>query len=97
VPGPLVERCRGGARIGIDSDGHPRYRVRVGRALGEPTVSEAQGYGLIISALMAGFDPAAQTIFDGLLEFSLDHPSAIDARLINWKVTVRDVLNEGNS
>ncbi|WP_064456032.1 glycosyl hydrolase family 8 [Streptomyces hygroscopicus] len=40
-----------------------------------PFVAEAQGYGLVITALMAGADPDAQDIFDGILRHVLAHPS----------------------
>ena len=76
---------------GTEPDGHPRYRVRVGRSAGDRTVSEAQGYGLLITALMAGHETAAQTIFDGLLEFAKDHPSEIDPRLMDWRVEADEV------
>src|SRR5262249_32577986 len=49
------------------------------------TVSEGQGYGMIIVAIMAGHDPDAQTIFDGLWRFVRDHPSHIDARLMSFE------------
>jgi len=38
-------------------------------------VSEGQGYGMIIVALMAGADPLSQSTFDGLLKYYLEHPS----------------------
>ncbi|MDP6369977.1 MAG: glycosyl hydrolase family 8, partial [Planctomycetota bacterium] len=74
------------ASAGTTADGHPRYRVRMGRNADAATVSEGQGYGLLLTALMAGDDPAAQTLFDGLWEFATDHPSASDARLKDWWV-----------
>ncbi|MFB9896211.1 glycosyl hydrolase family 8 [Planobispora takensis] len=42
-----------------------------------PYVAEAQGYGMVITATMAGADPDAKKIFDGLLKYVLDHPSSI--------------------
>ncbi len=69
--------------MGQEPDGHPRYRVEHG---GGNTVSEGQGYGMILAAIMAGHDPDAQSIFDGLWEFSLDHPSIYDNRLMDWFV-----------
>ena len=36
-------------------------------------VSEGQGYGMIITALMAGADPSAKNIYDGLFHFYKDH------------------------
>jgi len=41
-----------------------------------PYVAEAQGYGMVISALMAGADPDARDVFDGILRYVLAHPSA---------------------
>ncbi|MGW5442326.1 glycosyl hydrolase family 8 [Streptomyces asiaticus] len=40
-----------------------------------PFVAEAQGYGLVITALMAGADPDAHALFDGILRYVLAHPS----------------------
>lgn len=73
-------------QMGTEPDGHPRYRVRMGTTAGAKTVSEAQGFGMLIAVHLAGAEPAAQTIFDGLWELSLDHPSSIDARLMDWSV-----------
>ncbi|MFM7140790.1 MAG: glycosyl hydrolase family 8 [Alphaproteobacteria bacterium] len=48
------------------------------------TISEAHGYGMMLSALMAGHDPEARTIFDGLVAFYLDHPSRLTPGLMAW-------------
>ncbi len=40
-----------------------------------PFVAEAQGYGLVITALMAGADPDAHALYDGILRHVLAHPS----------------------
>ncbi|MEV7005829.1 glycosyl hydrolase family 8 [Streptosporangium sp. NPDC051022] len=40
-----------------------------------PHVAEAQGYGMVITATMAGADPDARKIFDGLVDYVLAHPS----------------------
>ncbi len=69
-----------------DPQGRPRYRVKMNAGANEPTVSEGQGYGLIIVALMAGHDPEARKIFDGLWRFTSDHRSEIDKRLPDWYV-----------
>ncbi len=65
-----------------------QYRIAFGKS--DPdhgrTVSEGQGYGMVITALLAGHDSQAQTIFDGLWRFVRAHPSGIDARLMAWKV-----------
>lgn len=71
---------------GVDPNGEPRYRVRAGRALADPTVSEGQGYGMVLCAFLAGAEPGARRLFDGLLEFALDHPSTVDGRLMDWFV-----------
>lgn len=47
-------------------------------------VSEGQGYGMIIIALMAGYDTAAHTIYDGLLHYCRAHPSKADPHLMSW-------------
>ncbi|MFF8408664.1 glycosyl hydrolase family 8 [Streptomyces omiyaensis] len=47
-----------------------------------PYVAEAQGYGMVIAATMAGADPDAKKIFDGLVKWKLDHPSAINPDLL---------------
>ncbi len=49
------------------------------------TVSEAMGYGMMITAYMAGADPQAKQIFDGLLQFYLDHPSNICPQFMAWR------------
>lgn len=72
-------------QAGTTGDGHPLYRVSFGSTNPGRTVSEGQGYGMIIVALMAGYDPEARTIFDGLWEFARQNPSDIDARLMDWE------------
>ena len=77
---------------GATPSGDPLYRVAFGATppARDRTVSEGQGYGMIIVALMAGHDPQAQTIFDGLWEFALAHPSTIDSRLMDYAVPDSD-------
>jgi endo-1,4-beta-D-glucanase Y len=48
------------------------------------TVSEGQGYGMVIFATMG--DEEAQRRFDALWRYRLDHPSEIDERLMDWHV-----------
>jgi endo-1,4-beta-D-glucanase Y len=50
-------------------------------------VSEGQGYGMIITALMAGYDANAKIIFDGLYNYYKSHPSIIDPILMGWQQT----------
>ncbi|HVU96998.1 MAG TPA: glycosyl hydrolase family 8 [Puia sp.] len=47
-------------------------------------VSEGQGYGMIIVALMAGFDSTAQETFDALYRFYKSHPAASNPHLMAW-------------
>ena len=74
--------------VGKTNAGDPLYRVAFGKEspTREKTVSEGQGYGMMITALMAGHDPDAQTIFDGLWNFCRLYPSHSDARLMTWHV-----------
>lgn len=81
---------------GTEADGHPRYRVRCNTDGNGNTVSEGQGYGMVIVALMAGADPDAQTEFDGLWEYFNDHRSGIDARLMTWNVSAAGQTQSGN-
>ena len=48
-------------------------------------VSEGQGYGLLIAAFVAGADPDAKRIFDGIYAFFRDHPSIGSPDLMAWK------------
>jgi len=48
--------------------------------------SEGQGYGMIITALMAGFDANAQTIFDGLFKTARAYKSSANSNLMGWVV-----------
>jgi endo-1,4-beta-D-glucanase Y len=47
-------------------------------------VSEGQGYGMMIVSLMAGWDTAARTIYDGLYRYYRAHPSGSDSLLMAW-------------
>jgi endo-1,4-beta-D-glucanase Y len=47
-------------------------------------VSEGQGYGMIIVALMAGIDSLSQKTFDGLFHYYKEHPSKRNKALMSW-------------
>jgi endoglucanase len=47
-------------------------------------VSEGQGYGMMIVALMAGKDSSAQITFDGLFNYYIEHPSKRNKFLMSW-------------
>ena len=71
----------------VDNDADAvQYRITFGHNQPERTVSEGQGYGMMITALMAGADPDAQTIFDGLWRFARAWPSDRDPRLMGWQI-----------
>lgn len=69
---------------------------RVAADTGEAwVVSEGQGYGMLIAVMMAGHDPDAQAIFDGLHRYNRRHPSQNDRRLVAWAqdADCNDILN----
>jgi hypothetical protein len=47
-------------------------------------VSEGQGYGMVITALMAGYDTSARTQYDGLYRYYRAHPGKGDPNLMAW-------------
>ena len=59
------------------------------------TVSEAHGYGMIISAYLAGFDPDAKIIFDGMFQYFVEHPSEGSLDLMAWSQDYDCDSNEG--
>jgi endo-1,4-beta-D-glucanase Y len=57
--------------------------------------SEGQGYGMVITALMAGHDANAQTIYNGLFKTARAFKSSINSGLMGW--VVADHVNaQGN-
>ena len=64
----------------------PLYRIATDIKDKRRTVSEAQGYGMIITVIMAGHDKDARKIFDGLWRFSRSYPSSISPNLMAWEV-----------
>jgi endo-1,4-beta-D-glucanase Y len=48
------------------------------------TVSEAHGFGMVITALMAGADPDAKKIFDGMHSYFKAHQSKTTPYLMAW-------------
>jgi endo-1,4-beta-D-glucanase Y len=49
------------------------------------TVSEAQGYGMMIMCFMAGYENRAKSYFDGLFNYYKSHPSSINNHLMDWQ------------
>jgi endo-1,4-beta-D-glucanase Y len=64
--------------------GAGRYVVLTHISAGNLTVSEGHGYGMLLAALMAGYDPSAQSIFDGMYAYFLEHPTAFHDHLMSW-------------
>ncbi|GAA0136840.1 hypothetical protein YSY43_36810 [Paenibacillus sp. YSY-4.3] len=48
--------------------------------------SEGQGFGMVITVLMAGYDPNAQTIYDGLFKTARAYRSSSNPNLMGWVV-----------
>jgi endo-1,4-beta-D-glucanase Y len=51
----------------------------------EICVSEGQGYGMVITAYMAGYDTMAKTYYDGLYRWYKANPSTVNPILMNWQ------------
>jgi endo-1,4-beta-D-glucanase Y len=47
-------------------------------------VSEGHGYGMMVTAIMAGHDPEAHALFDGMVRFFRRFPSAGSPDLMGW-------------
>lgn len=67
----------------------PQFRITAGSQKWSKSFSEGLGYGMMLVTYMSGYDPAAQTIFDGLLRFVNNNPSSIDKRLMAYQVPVQ--------
>ena len=66
--------------------GYYVYMKGTGGTGTEITTSEAQGYGMILFALMAGHDPAAKQYFDGIYNMYDKHRSQTDPDLMSWVI-----------
>ena len=64
--------------------GAGRYVVKTHVSAGNLTVSEGHGYGMMLAALMAGYDGEAQDIFDGMYAYFLEHPTELHDHLMAW-------------
>jgi endo-1,4-beta-D-glucanase Y len=60
------------------------YRVKTSPSTSAYTVSEGHAYGMIITAIMAGYEPEAQAYFDGLYAYYDGHRSTGDSGLMAW-------------
>lgn len=52
---------------------------------GYSTVTEAMGYGMMITAYMAGYDASAKTNFDKLWAYCKAHRSSLNTNFIAWR------------
>lgn len=79
--------------LSIETDqetGQKNHRITAGKKKRALTFSEGQGYGMMLTAYMAGHDPEAQIIFDGLYRFSRQNPSRNEQRFMAYQVPVKD-------
>jgi endoglucanase len=68
-----------------DDAGSGQYYIWTEHSAGKNIcVSEGQGYGMMITALMAGYDTAAQKIYNGLFRYYKLHPSKPNSVLMGW-------------
>jgi endo-1,4-beta-D-glucanase Y len=78
----VVQACGAGRYfVKVDAD---KKQVGGGAAKGSVTVSEAHGYGMLISVLMADEDSEARTVFDGMVRYFHDHPASSSPGLLAW-------------
>jgi endo-1,4-beta-D-glucanase Y len=61
-----------------------QYYVWFEKKGNKQSVSEGQGYGMVIVALMAGFDKTAKATYDGLYRYYKAHPSKRNPYLMAW-------------
>ncbi|MCQ4163668.1 glycosyl hydrolase family 8 [Tahibacter harae] len=73
------------------------YRVLCDTDSAGNTVSEGQGYGLVIVALMAGAETEAAAISAGLWRYADLHPSGNDSRLMSWNINAAGQVQQGNT
>ena len=60
-------------------------------------VSEGQGYGMVITALMAGFDPSAKITYDNLFRYYKSHPDKRSKYLMAWAQYKNGKSSDGTS
>jgi endo-1,4-beta-D-glucanase Y len=60
-------------------------------------VSEGQGYGMVIVALMAGYDPSAKITYDNLFRYYKSHPDKRSKYLMAWAQYTNGKSSDGTS
>jgi len=68
-----------------EAEGTCRVRFSKSGNKATQTVSEGQGYGMIITVAMSDFDTTAQNTFNAMLKFAESTPSTIKPHLMSWK------------
>jgi endo-1,4-beta-D-glucanase Y len=73
--------------------GKPQSYIWFENKGGKQCVSEGQGYGMMITALMAGHDASAKITYDKLFNYYRSHPSGRGKHLMAWaqKVNGKDL------
>jgi Endoglucanase Y len=93
------------ARYVVQECGDGRYFVKVNadhRPVGGDTapktitVSEAHGYGMLITVMMGAHDNDARDIFDGMVRYFRDHPAVSSPHLMAWN-QVEGCANSGGT
>ena len=64
---------------------------------GKQCVSEGQGYGMVIVALMAGYDPSAKAIYDNLYRYYKSYPDKRSKYLMAWAQFANGKSSNGTS
>lgn len=78
----VAQMCgKGRYLVDVAADGKP---VGGGTEAGTLTVSEAHGYGMLLTVIMADADPQARTIFDGMVRYFRDHQATDSPGLMAW-------------
>lgn len=86
----IAQTCgKGRYLVDVAADGKP---VGGGTEAGTLTVSEAHGYGMLLTVIMADADPQARTIFDGMVQYFHDHQATDSPGLMAWN-QLRDCSN----
>jgi endo-1,4-beta-D-glucanase Y len=62
------------------------FRIATDKKDKHRSVSEGQGYGMLIFSMMSNVDKDAKKIFDGLWRFSRMHPSRVSKDLMAWQI-----------
>jgi endo-1,4-beta-D-glucanase Y len=64
---------------------------------GKQCVSEGQGYGMIITALMAGADASVKITFDALFRYYQAHPARAGQYLMSWAQNYQGINTDHSS